>query len=223
MGCRFEIRGCGIAIRRCGCTLAGFGGTSVVRASPAAVNSWNCASSGVPSLVSSDAGAVEHQPAFVDEQHAAGHRLDFLQNVGRQQDRLALAQPADRVRGRRESGSDRGRPSARRESARRARAAAPGPCRRAGESPWRACRSPCRSRSPGRTDSTTASIRSCLSAARQAAGVGKELQQAAGGHVGIQRPVFRQIAQHGPSRPAGRWPCRARRSGRRLGRGPDSR
>ncbi len=41
--------------------------------------------------------SVVDQPAFVDEHHAAGDRLDFLQNVRRQQNRLAFAQAADRV------------------------------------------------------------------------------------------------------------------------------
>ena len=47
--------------------------------------------------VKSSRRAVEHQPAFVDEDHAVAHRLDFLQDVGREQDRLGLADAADRL------------------------------------------------------------------------------------------------------------------------------
>src|SRR6185295_1539800 len=39
--------------------------------------------------------AIEHQTPFGDEQYTAGDRLDLLQDVGGEQDRLALAQPAD--------------------------------------------------------------------------------------------------------------------------------
>ena len=42
-------------------------------------------------------GAVVDQAAFVDKQHAAGDRLDLLQNVGREQNRLVATQGADRV------------------------------------------------------------------------------------------------------------------------------
>src|SRR5690606_6824820 len=38
-------------------------------------------------------GPVVHEPPLVDQNHAAGHRLDFLEDVCRQQDGLLFAQP----------------------------------------------------------------------------------------------------------------------------------
>ena len=92
---------------------------------------------------------VENQTAFVDKQHAAGHRLHFLQNVGGKQNGFALGRVCGSFPALRGSGWGPNRRWARRESTRPARATAPGPCPPAGDSRGTACRWACRSRCPG--------------------------------------------------------------------------
>ena len=58
---------------------------------------------------------------------------------------------------------------------------------------------------PSEQSSMILAIRSLLLRAGKPAGVGKEIQEAAGRHVGIQRPVLGQIAQPGGTgQPVGR-------------------
>ena len=169
------------------------------------VNSWKCVSRSRPSAVKSGHGPSKtSRPSLMNSTRLAIASTSCRMCV---ESKIVLVSPrrADRVAHFANLIRDRSRRSARRESTRRARAAAPGPCRRAADSLSTTCRSPCRSRCPGRTGRRPRRSARRLRCGRHAAGVGEELQQAARRHVGIQRAVFRQVAQPGRAgQPIGR-------------------
>ena len=186
------------------------------------VNSWKCSSSGLPSAVKSAERAVVDQPAFVDEQHAAGHRLDFLQDVGREQDRLALAQLADRLADL--ANLVRVEPGGRLVEDQHvglvqqhlghadALPIAPGELAdRLADHAAQAHRARRRPRS----------ARAC--ARRSARGRRRRTPAASAASCRGTAGRFRADSPAGRSRPAGRSPCRGRRSGPRRPRGPGSR
>ena len=138
--------------------------------------------------------AVVGQAAFVDKQHAIGHGLNFLQDVGGEQDGLALAQLADGLADLVNLvGVQAGGRLVEDQHVRLVQ-------QHLGHAHPLAITA--RQLADGLADDAAQGAKFnhrldplALPRGRQAAGVGKELEQAAGRHVGIQRAVFRQVAE----------------------------
>ena len=163
-------------------------------------------------------GAVEPHPPLRDQDDAIGQRLDLLQDVGREQDRLALAEPPNRLAdlanlvgveaaGRLVEDQHVGFVE------QHLRHAHPLPVALGQLANRLTDHASQFALLDDRLDPRL------LAVSRQATGVGEELEQAAGRHVGIERPILRQVAEPlGTGEPVGRHvvagnPGRAGRGG----------